>query len=65
MALLLLPIGWAVDGIRLNVKLSLQLLYQFLCPFYLEVGRASGFAVGYDTDADSLSVAMPGSTRYD
>ena len=65
MALSLLPIGGAVDGIRLNVKLSLQLLYQCLYSFYLEVGWASGFAVCYDTDADSLSVDIPGSTRYD
>jgi len=66
MALSLLPIVGVVDALGLNVELSMQPFYQHLCPFYLEVGWGSGFAVGYNADADnSLSVAVPGSAWYD
>jgi hypothetical protein len=60
----LLPIAGIVDGFGLNAELSAELFYQCLCPFYLEVGWVSGFAVGYNTDSDGLAVAVPSSTRY-
>ena len=60
----LLPIAGIVDGFGLNAELSAELFYQCLCPFYLEVGWVSGFAVGHNTDSDSLAVAVPSSTRY-
>lgn len=49
----------------LNVKLSAECFYECFCSFYLEVGWAGGFTVGYDADADSLAAAIPGSARYD
>jgi len=63
-ALLLLPIAGIVDGFGLNIELSAQSLYQRLRPFYLEVSRANGFAISYNTNADSLTGAIPGSAGY-
>jgi len=65
MALLLLPITGVVDIFRRDVKLSEQLFYECLCPFYLKVCWADGFVIGYNADADSLTAAVPGSPRYD
>ncbi len=62
--LVLLPIAGIVDGIRLNVKLSAKPFYQHLRSFYLEVGWASGFAISYNADANSLTTAVPASAWY-
>jgi len=53
-----------VDGLSFNIKLSVKPFYKSLYPLYLQVGWASGFAVGYSADADSLAAAVPGSARY-
>jgi len=58
------PITWVIDGLGANVELSAQLFYQCLCPFYLEVGWAGGFTVGYNAEAYSSSTAVPGSAGY-
>ncbi len=63
--LCLLPIIGIVDMLGPNVELSAQSFYQCLCPFYLEVGWAAGFTVGYNTDTDSLTAAVPCSAWYD
>ena len=61
----LLPIVGIIDVFGQNLKLSAQVFHQHLCSFYLAVSWAGCFAVRYNTDADSLRAAVPGSARYD
>jgi hypothetical protein len=63
--LLSLSIVGVVDIFGWNVKLSAERFYERFYSFYLEVGRPSGFAIGYDADADSLRTSVPSSARYD
>ena len=57
----LVPIAWVVDGFRLNAELSAQSIQECFYPLYLAIGQVCGFAVGYDTNSDSLTAAVPGS----
>ena len=59
------PIAGVADGFGPNVELSVQRFYECLYAFYLKVGWAGGFAVSYNTDANSLTAAVRGSAWYD
>ncbi len=54
------PIVRVVDGFRPNVELFAQSIQERFQPFYLAIGWASGFAVSYNADTDSLRTTVPG-----